>query len=71
MAETIYANDRYEGWPGGPLVANTRGGDDFVFGSRDGNDRIDLGAGNDRVNSRRSSVCVNWERGYCGGESRP
>lgn len=71
VAETIYANDRYEGWPGGPLVASLRGGDDVVFGSRAGNDRIDLGAGNDRVNSRRSSVCFNWERGYCGGESRP
>lgn len=70
-AEEIWADDSYEGWAGGPLVADTGGGNDFVRGARSGNDRIDLGAGTDRVNARRSSICFAWERGYCGGETRP
>lgn len=71
VAESVWADDTYEGWAGGPLVATTGGGDDFVRGARSGNDRIDLGAGTDRVNARRTSACFAWERGYCGGETRP
>ncbi len=57
------ASERLEVNFGGPLQARTYGGDDTVYGSLTGGDRIDAGAGDDTVYA--DGTCTNVEHGTC------